>query len=254
MRGLSLTILLLLSCSPGGGGIVSLAPSADEIIVAVGGKDALKGVSTYSKVKGVPRVGDLLNPDYERLLSMRPDVVIVVLPMQRRVKERLDKLSLRTFDFSPESVEELVRDIRRLGKLVGREREADRLADSISRAVSSIKPLGAFTFYVELSSKPVFVAGDSTYIAHIVRKFGGKNLYGHLKGYAPVSTEDILSRKPDIVFTTSDPKERIGLNACMVRLKHDEVSPGLSIFSLLKTLERGIDSCLSVRTGDGGRP
>ena len=110
LRNLILTVLLFfagISCSPEGKGrIVSLAPSADEIIVAVGGKDALVGVSTYSKVKGITVVGDLINPDYERIVALKPDVVIVVLPMQNRVAERLKKLGLRTYDFSPESVGE----------------------------------------------------------------------------------------------------------------------------------------------------
>ncbi len=251
LRNLILTVLLFfagISCSPEGKGrIVSLAPSADEIIVAIGGKDALVGVSTYSKVKGITVVGDLINPDYERIVALKPDVVIVVLPMQNRVAERLKKLGLRTYNFSPESVGELIEEIRNLGRLVNREEEAEALADSVKRVVSSIKPKGRFTYYVEISSKPVFVAGDGTYISDVINRFGGKNLFSHIGGYAPVSTEEILSRDPDIVFTTQKTGKRIGVNSCVVYLKHDYVAPGLSIFPLVKTLERKIDSCLSIR-------
>ncbi len=245
-RTLFLTLsLLILSCSrDSSGGVVSLAPSADEIIVAVGGKERLSGVSTYSKVKGVTVVGDLINPDYERILSLRPEVVVLVLPMQNKVKARLEKLGLRTYDFSPESADELVAEIERLGKLVGHAREADRLADSVRRAVESIKPVGKFSFYVELSSKPVFVAGDSAYISDIISRFGGRNLFSDVKGYAPVSTEEIMAKDPDIVFTTQEVGDRIGLKACVVKLKHEHVAPGLSVFDLIGTLKVKIDSCL----------
>ena len=252
-RLFSLLFLALACSSEGKGKVVSLAPSADEIIVALGRKDVLAGVSTYSKVKGVPVVGDLLNPDYERIASMSPDVVIVVLPMERRVAERLEKLGLKTYDFSPESAGELVEEIRKLGKMVGAEREAERLADSVSRLVSSIKPKGRFKFYVELSSKPVFIAGDSTYISDIIRRFGGENLFANVKGYAPVSTEEIMAKDPDVVFTTQDVGHRIGLKACVVKLKHDYVAPGLSIFALVSELNTEIDSCLKViRKANGG--
>lgn len=227
--------------------MVSLAPSADEIIVAIGAKDRLAGVSTYSKVKGVPVVGDLINPDYERILSLRPEVVILVLPMQRKVKSRLEKLGLRTYDYSPESGEELVAAIKDLGRLVGHRGEAEKLADSVRRALQAIKPIGKFTFYVELSSKPVFVAGDSTYIADIIRRFGGENLFAGVKGYVPVSTEEILAKDPDIVFTTQSVGNRIGLKACVVKLKHEHVAPGLSLFDLIGTLRLKIDSCLRIR-------
>ncbi len=244
----ALPLILALSCSSGSSGrIVSLAPSADEIVVAIGGKSSLSGVSTYSKVKGVEVVGDLINPDYERILSLKPEVVILVLPMQRKVKARLEKLGIKTYDFSPESADELAAEIERLGELVGRRREADRLADSVRKVVGAVKPLGNFTFYVELSSKPVFVAGDSTYISDIIRRFGGRNLFSSVKGYVPVSTEEIMAKDPDIVFTTQPIGRRIGFKACVVRLKHEHVAPGLSVFDLIGTLKVKIDSCLKMR-------
>jgi len=116
-------------------------------------------------------------------------------------------------------------------------------------APTTSPPKGRFTYYVELSPKPVFVAGDGTYISDVINRFGGKNLFSHIKGYAPVSTEEILSRDPDIVFTTQETGKRIGVNSCVVRLQHDYVAPGLSIFPLVEELEEKIDSCLRVRGG-----
>ncbi|NPB02943.1 MAG: ABC transporter substrate-binding protein [Thermotogae bacterium] len=246
----AILFVAILSCQPSQrGGIVSLAPSADEIIVRLGAKDKLVGVSTYSKVKGVDVVGDLVNPDYERIVALKPDVVIIVLPMHRRVKSRLKELNIETYDFSPESPDELIYEVENLGKLVNRKEEAQRLADSVKRLISSIKPVGKFTFYVELSSKPVFVAGGDTYIASIVSMFGGENLFRNLKGYVPVSTEDILSKRPDIVFSTQKMEDRIGMKACVVRLEHDHVSPGISIFQLIPYLKSSIDSCLKKMGG-----
>lgn len=241
-------LITLLSCtSEDRGGIVSLVPSADEIIAHIGAKDRLTGVSTYSKLKGSkPVVGDLINPDYERILSIKPEVVIITLPMQKEVKKRLESLGLKTHDFSPESVEELTREIVNLGVITGKEKEAKALADSIKKLVSEIKPLGNFTFYVEVSPKPVFVAGGNTYISDIVERFGGKNVFSDRNGYFPVSTEEIVKKSPQVALVPHEVGKRLGMGVCVVVLQPDHLSPGLSVFGLVALLEEKLPDCLKI--------
>ncbi len=240
-------VLLILSCIPQGrGGIVSLVPSADEIIYALDTKDKLVGVSTYSPYKGEkPVVGDLLNPDYEMIKTIKPSLVIITLPMQANVKRNLENLGIKTYDFSPESVEELTKDIVELGNILGREKRARALADSIKEFVKGINPLPDFTFAVQISESPVYVAGDDTYISEILELFGGKNAFGYLRGYKPVSTEDVLGKGFDILIVPYGFKNRLGFeNKCVIQIPEDYLSPGLKIFPLIDSLKLYLLSCL----------
>lgn len=245
MRRFSL-IILIVSCIPRGrGGIISLVPSADEIIYALDARDKLVGVSTYSPYKGEkPVIGDLLNPDYERIKVLKPSLVIITLPMQANVKRNLEKLGIKTYDFSPESVEELVKDIIELGNILGKKERAKALADSIKEFVKGINPLPEFTFAVQISEFPVYVAGDDTYISEILELFGGKNAFAHLKGYKPVSTEDILGREFQIFIVSYNFGNRLGFeDVCIIQIPESYLSPGLKIFPLVDSLKLNLLRC-----------
>jgi len=238
--------LILFNCEGRKGGIISLVPSADRIIYEMGAGENLVGVSTFSPLKGSKTiVGDLINPDYERIRSLKPDFVIITLPMQRRVKERLESMGIRTYDFSPESVEELISGILELGRMMGREDRAKELADSIERAVKKIKPLGEFYFVVIISESPVFVAGRNTYISEILELFGGKNYFSWIEGYKGVSVEDVLSGDFDVVVVPYEFSGRMGFEKkCIVKLDPNQISPGLEIFSLIDSLRSKLSVCV----------
>jgi len=238
--------LILFNCAERKGGIVSLVPSADMIIYEIGAGERLVGVSTYSPIKGSKTVvGDLINPDYERIRSLSPDLVIITLPMQNRVKERLENLGMKTYDFSPESVEELIRDILDLGRVLGKEEGAKKLADSIERVLRGIEPVGDFSFVVIISESPIFVAGRNTYISEILKLFGGKNHFSYLDGYKGVSVEEVLSGNFDVVVVPYEFSGRIGFeNKCIIKLSPDQISPGLEIFSLIDSLKSRIAVCV----------
>ncbi len=237
--------LILFSCGGKTGGIVSLVPSADRIIQELGSTEKLIGVSTYSHLKDSKIVvGDLMNPDYERIKSLNPDLVIITLPMQNRVKERLENLGIKTYDFSPESVEELEDEILKLGRILGKEEKAKRLVDSIEKAVRGAKTLYNFNFVVILSESPVFVAGSKTYISEILQIFGGKNRFSKLEGYKSVSVEEVLSEDFDVVVVPYDFSGKIGFeNSCILRLQPDQISPGLEIFSLIDSIKSKLYVC-----------
>lgn len=239
-------IFLFISCGIGDKGkIVSLVPSADEIIDELGARDMLSGVSTYSPLKGRIRVvGDLINPDYEVISSLSPKMVIITLPMQKRIKERLEEMGIKTYDFSPESVEELKSEILNLGKILGKEKEAKELVGYIDQAIKTIHPFPEFTFVVLISEKPVYVAGENTYISEILKMFGGKNAFSEIEGYKPVSSEDVLSRKFDVIIAPYDIGDRIGFEGvCKITLPPEYISPGLRIFALIDSLRINLGSC-----------
>src|SRR5262245_45049114 len=104
--------------------IISLAPSITEILFALGVGDRVVGVSTYcdypEAAKQIDRVGTFLQPNVERILAKKPDLVIgVPSPGNRASVERLQELGLRILIVNPERIAEILAAIRTIADAVG---------------------------------------------------------------------------------------------------------------------------------------
>src|SRR5215470_19986888 len=111
----SLTLLTLLAASPQR--IISLAPSITEILFALGVGDRVVGVSTYCdyppEATRIDRIGTFLQPNVERILAKKPDLVIgVPSPDNRAPVERVEELGLRVLIVNPERIDDILQAIR----------------------------------------------------------------------------------------------------------------------------------------------
>ena len=104
--------------------IISLAPSITEILFAVGAGDRVVGVSTYCdyppEATRIDRIGTFLQPNIERILAKRPDLVIgVPSPSNRTSVEHMQQLGLRVLIVDPERVADIMAAIRTIAAAVG---------------------------------------------------------------------------------------------------------------------------------------
>jgi len=211
------TAALLLSCSiqpseKKGVRVVSLAPSLTEIVFALNRGDNLVGVTThcdYPPAAGTKyKVGDFSNQSLERIILTRPDLVLVNLPEQTRIKNELEKLRIKTYNSSPETIEDILLDIRELGRILSAVLRADSLIDSLrrelaatSRAVGSDSP----AVYLEISPQPLVTVGGKSYINEAIERAGGRNVFRDLSvDYPVVAQEEIIRRNPDVIFILHD--------------------------------------------------
>ncbi len=198
--------------------IVSLAPNLTELLFAAGAGDDVVGAVEYSDypdaARRVPRVGSVHALDLERVLSLRPDLIVVWLHgSPQRQLERLALLGVPTCYSEPRRLEDVASTIERFGRLAGTEREAGRAAgayrarlESLRARYSGAAPVDVF---FQIWRRPLLTVNDSHLISDVLRLCGGRNVFGSLATLVPaVSVEAVLAANPQAIIAAGDDAQR----------------------------------------------
>ena len=205
--------------------IVSLVPALTEMLFAIGSGPQVVGVSSFDDfppdVKSLPRVGALVDPDMERILSLRPDLVIVY-GSQTDVETQLTRAGIRAYSYRHAGLAGVFSTIRDLGRTVGRTRESDQLVrqiqqrlDSIKARVATLPPVRTLlVFERDLGSlRGLYASGGVGFMHDILGIVGGVNVFADVsRESVQPSIETILARAPDLILEvrpTGLPRQRI---------------------------------------------
>jgi len=195
--------------------IVSLAPGATAMLVAAGAGGQLVGTIEYSGQPAsemkLPRIGSADAIDMERLIALRPDVVVVWpdgnSPAQIRTLERLGISVYRqeavTLDGIPDS-------LRRLGRLAGTSRVADRRAGALAAKLAGLRKEYAnsapATVFLEVWDRPLYTVGGGELMSDALSICGARNAFADLPQRAPaIGIEAVIARNPDIIIAAAPP-------------------------------------------------
>jgi len=187
--------------------IVSLLPSLTESVCALGACDRLVGVDDYSnwppQAAALPRLGGLDTTQIERVVALRPDLVL--LSRSSRAAVRLEALGLNVASFEPQSLDDVARVLERTARMLGLP-DAPRRAQSlwhtldaeVTQAATTLKPAQARQrLYVELASGP-YAAGPSSFIGGLMERLGARNIVSaELGAYPRLNPETVLQAQPD---------------------------------------------------------
>ena len=219
--------------------IVSLVPSATETLVAFGLSDRLVGRTEYDRTPELSSrvsVGGGLQPNLEVLVSLEPDLVIrFASESDLATAERLTTLGVPHFAIQPDGIDDVQSIIRRLGAITGAESSADSLLAEIRSALGDVRrrvdglPRRRVAYL--LGGEPPWVAGPGTYIHELMVLGGGTNVFDDLgQLYAPVSLEELISRKPDLLLVSesgSPPPELSSIASVRLPASVEVPGPGL---------------------------
>jgi len=193
--------------------IVSLAPSLTEIAYAAGAGPALVGTVEYSDfpdaARSVPRIGDGWRIDYERVLALRPDVVLAwASGTPRTTIERLQAMQLRVIEVETYRLADVPAALRMLGELVGTTATAEAAAARFEAGVAALRAAHAgaptVTVFVQIDDQPLFTVNGRHIISEVVALCGGRNAFEGLAQLAPqIDVEAVLARDPQ-VFLNAD--------------------------------------------------
>ncbi|MGB9710478.1 MAG: ABC transporter substrate-binding protein [Thermodesulfovibrio sp.] len=182
--------------------IISLAPSVTEAIYYLGAIDKLVAVSDYCKwpeeVKNKPKVGGMINPSYEKILALKPDLVIIskdVTPIE--VYNRLIELGIKVHVYAPETLKDMPDELIKLGIAIGKERQAKIVAHEFQKNIKKVKRTfnnqkALFVIWTE----PLTVAGKSSHINEVMNLLGLKNI----AEYSSINIERVIKLNPEIIF------------------------------------------------------
>jgi iron complex transport system substrate-binding protein len=197
--------------------IVSTAPSLTETLFALGLGPRVAGVTEFCRYPpealNKPRIGTFLEPNFERILAQRPDLVLVVRnPVQ--LAARLSQLGLRAVEIPQDTVAEILASIQQIGRLTGAESRAAALTASIQRDLDAVRqraaklPRRKVLFLVGRSPgtlQGMVGVGPGTFIDELIRMAGGVNVLADSPmAYPRVSVEQILAADPDVILDMGD--------------------------------------------------
>jgi len=197
--------------------IVSTAPSITETLYALGLGSRVVGVTMYctfpADARTKPKIGSFLEPDFERILALKPDLVLVITnPVQ--VTEKLRRFGLRAEEVNQNSVQDVLTSLARIGALTGTEKKAAALAaslrgelDEVRRSVAG-RPRKSALFLVGRSPGTVqgmVGAGPGTFINELMVLAGAENVLASSPiAYPKVSLELVLSSNPEVILDMGD--------------------------------------------------
>src|SRR3954469_18431839 len=122
--------------------IISLIPAVTEMLFAIGAGDQVAAVSSFDRyppaVSKLQRVGALLDPDVERILSLHPDLV-VIYASQSNLREQLERAKVPVYVYSHAALADVLTTIRSVGTRVGHAKAADDLAVSIEKRIAAVR-------------------------------------------------------------------------------------------------------------------
>ena len=188
--------------------VVSLSPAVTEIIYALGAGDLLVGRTDFCtyppEAMNIPSIGGISNLNIEKILSLNPDLVISGSMVGKKVTDQMDAMGTpMVCVIEKPHFEALYDNILTIGKLVGKEHEADSLNtllhDRASQLNTEHSTLNTCYYVVGFGAGGNFTAGGNTFINDIIRMAGGRNIAEDIDGWS-YSLEALVKEDPDYII------------------------------------------------------
>jgi iron complex transport system substrate-binding protein len=194
--------------------IVSLSPGATALLFAAGAGGRVVGTAGFSvepaAAARIPRIGDAHGFALERILALRPDVVIAWTSGTPPAElEQLERAGILVYHHRLNRLDELPAAIERFGRLADTGPQADAAAQALRARINALRARHAQapprTMLVQLWDQPVFTVGGGQLISDIIAACGYRNAFAELATAAPVvSVEAVIARDPEAILAVSD--------------------------------------------------
>lgn len=196
--------------------IVSLAPAASAMLVAAGANNQLVGTIEYSGQpaweRALATIGTPDAVDMERLIALKPDVVIVWPGGNNPAQiATIERLGIPVYRQEAVTLDAIVASLRRMGKLTGTSPAADREANALEAKLAALRkayanPRHPPTALLEVWDRPLYTVGGKELMSDSLRACGARNVFADLPERAPaIGVEAVLARNPDIIIAAAPP-------------------------------------------------
>lgn len=189
--------------------IISLAPSNTEILFALGLNKEIVGVTEFcdypSEAKKKEKIGGFINPNLEKIYSLKPDLVLGVRGNPIDLFMNLKRLKINTLAFDPKNLDDLFNLILTIGKVVDKRDEAKNLVKNLNdmrmKIAEEARKLNKRRVYLEIWNSPYMSVGKNTYLNELIEEVGGINIASKAIGDWPIlSQEFIVNENPEVII------------------------------------------------------
>ena len=202
--------------------IICLSPSITEILIDIGDANKIISVDSYSKEileknnidSSEMQIFDMMNPDAEKIISLNPDIIFVNTFSVFSGKSSIDAIKSLglTVAVIPNSdtLAGIEDDIYFLGEVLKLEDKAEEIVLEMKENIEKIKSIGdkiedKKSIYFEIGTMPnLYSFGTNVYLDDMINIIGAKNIFEDRNSWIAVSEESVLSKNPDIIFTSVD--------------------------------------------------
>ena len=203
--------------------IISVVPAVTEMLFALGVGDRVIAVGDYDRfppeVQALPRIGGLLNPNIEKIIEMKPDLVITY-GTQDVLRQRLIAVGIRMEPFSHGSIDRTLHYLVDLGKTVGQEARGREITTKIQDVFNDLRrtapPRRPTVLLVDSRETGMlgsfYTIGSKGFQNDLIEIAGGRNIFADVDqdGLQPI-LEEVIRRAPEIIIETigsaADPQD-----------------------------------------------
>jgi len=192
--------------------IISLAPNLTETLFALGLGDHIIGVTTFcdfpAEAQTKEKIGDTMRPNLERIIALKPDLVLVSTASQlETLTRRLDELKIPVYVTNPRTIAEVVASIRALGEITGATARATEITAEMERRINAVRQrvagLPKPRVLYALQNNPLIAAGRNTFINDLINLAGGQSISGEeTTDYPQFSRETVVARAPEVIVAS----------------------------------------------------
>lgn len=190
--------------------IICLAPSITDMVFAIGRGEDVVGISDYTRyppeAKKKPSVGAVIDPSLEKLVSLRPDLVLAIGDLNSADTIRaIEKLGLPVFVLHPHGLHDIYRSLESLGKAMDAEPQASALIARLQSREAAVRRQVSGkdrpTIFFLLWPDPIMTAGRGAFITELIEAAGGISVTADLPTEWPrLSLESVLARQPQYLL------------------------------------------------------
>ncbi|MFA5144554.1 MAG: helical backbone metal receptor [Candidatus Omnitrophota bacterium] len=188
--------------------IISLSPYLTEEIYLLGAQDRLIGCTVYCQrppeARNKEKVGTVTDANLEKIVSLKPDLVLTASLTNPKTKEKLRNLGIRVVDFtSVSSFSQICGQFLELGRIIGKEKQAEEIvrqaADDVELIKKSVKGLPRPKVFVQIGAKPLYTVTNSSFVNDFIQFAGGINISQDAK-IELYSREEVVRQDPDVII------------------------------------------------------
>ena len=193
--------------------VISLAPHTTELVYAAGGGARLVGAVSYSdyppEANALPRVGSNAALDLERIVALRPDLIVVWRHgNDTRQLDKLRALGIALFVSEPHKVDDVATNLERLGTLLGTDSTARAAAQRYRGDVARLRARYAarpmVSVFYQVWDRPLLTLNGAHIVSDAIALCGGRNVFGALAARVPtVSVEAVVAANPEAIVTAA---------------------------------------------------
>lgn len=222
--------------------VVSLAPNLTENVFAVGAGERLVGVTTYCNypedAKKIQKIGDTISPNLETIVALKPQLVLVSTASQiESFTRRMEEQKIPVYITNPKTFEDVLKNLRDLGDLLGTKDKAEKLAKDLEARVGDVEARvgnqNQVRVFVQISREPLFTIGRDSFVTNLIDRAGGVSVTDDVpEAYPKISKETALAAEPEAIILSVDDSMGEGNNVPADALKDSPAAKNNRVYKI----------------------